>query len=220
MPTENFFAIFNHQIRIFYKNILQTSNCSFRKWHVQTTHGAFKDAMTYVSLFLAIRSGNLDLRLASIKSMAAIFTAFDHSTYQRVIIAAFGRCSCTANSNLRNVPPRCICCVSVSGRPWHSVTTDKSHEMLINKDCKTSIIHSLPDYVNRIAQHMSYSLQNELFPRKNNRKMSVHHFQLQLTHEQNRNAQVRALQEISVLLTLEENYKLFHLEKGQSCTTE
>ena len=44
--------------------------------------------------------------------------------------------------------------------------------MLIDKDCKTSIIHPLPDYINRIAQHMPYrskaieNLQNELFPRK------------------------------------------------------
>ena len=32
----------------------------------------------------------------------------------------------------------------------------ESHEMFINKDCKTSVIHPIPDYINRIAQHLQY----------------------------------------------------------------
>lgn len=42
--------------------------------------------------------------------------------------------------------------------------------MLINKDCKTSIIHPIPDYISRVAQHLPYrskaikNLQSELFP--------------------------------------------------------
>ena len=44
--------------------------------------------------------------------------------------------------------------------------------MLINKDCKTSIIHPQPDYINRIAQHIPYiskaikNLQLQLFPER------------------------------------------------------
>ena len=43
--------------------------------------------------------------------------------------------------------------VSIGERPWHSVGIDESHEMLINKDCKTSVVRPLPDYINRIACH-------------------------------------------------------------------
>ena len=37
----------------------------------------FKDCFAYVALYLAIQSGNWDLRMAAIKQMAALFIAFD-----------------------------------------------------------------------------------------------------------------------------------------------
>ena len=46
--------------------------------------------------------------------------------------------------------------VNISGRPWHAVALDESHEMLINKHCKTSITRPLPDYNSRIAKYMPY----------------------------------------------------------------
>ena len=41
--------------------------------------------MVFVGLFLSIRSGDWELRMASIKSMASVFTAFDHPIYQKLI---------------------------------------------------------------------------------------------------------------------------------------
>ena len=41
--------------------------------------------MAYVSLILSMRSGDWTLRMASVKSMAPIFTAFDHPVYQKLI---------------------------------------------------------------------------------------------------------------------------------------
>ena len=45
----------------------------------------FQDLMAYIGLFLAIRSGDWSLRVASIKQMAATFTAFDHHNYTKLI---------------------------------------------------------------------------------------------------------------------------------------
>ncbi len=60
--------------------------------------------------------------------------------------------------------------INISGRPWHSVAVDEAHEMLVNKDCKTSIVRPSPDYINRVAQYIPYRakcIQNmklQLFP--------------------------------------------------------
>lgn len=45
----------------------------------------FEDCFAYVSLYLAIRSGNWNLRMAAIKNMAALFTAFDRPHYSKLI---------------------------------------------------------------------------------------------------------------------------------------
>ena len=47
--------------------------------------GTVHNVVAYTGLFLAIQSGDWQLRMASMKSMAAVFTAFDHSTYQKPI---------------------------------------------------------------------------------------------------------------------------------------
>ena len=92
----------------------------------------FVDAMASVNLYLAIRSGNWCLRMSSIKTMAAIFTAFDHQTYQKLISNHI--------SDLLSLPPSISVMfqqgafvVNILGRPWHSVGVDEAHEMLINK---------------------------------------------------------------------------------------
>lgn len=43
------------------------------------------DCLPYVGLYIAMRSGNWNLRMCSIKKMAAHFTAYDRTTYQRLI---------------------------------------------------------------------------------------------------------------------------------------
>ena len=73
-------SIFYEQFKLFLQ--LKSQKCQSWKFWVQFV---FRDALAYVGLYLAIRSGDWSLRLASIKEMAAIFTAFDHQTYQKLI---------------------------------------------------------------------------------------------------------------------------------------
>ena len=89
------------------------------------------------------------------KTMAPVFTAFDHPTYQKLISNHI--------SDLLSLPQSVLLMfkqgafvVNICGRPWHSVGLDEAHEMLINKHCKMSITKPTPDYINRIAKYITY----------------------------------------------------------------
>ena len=45
----------------------------------------FQDCFTYIALYLVMRSGKWCLRMAAIKSMASLFTAFDWARYQKLV---------------------------------------------------------------------------------------------------------------------------------------
>ena len=137
----------------------------------------FVDAMAYVSLFFAIRSGDWHLRMSSVKSTAAVFTAFDHPTYQKLISNHL--------SDLLSLPRSVLLMfeqgafvVNITGRSWHSVGVDEAHEMLINKQCKMSITKPSPDYINRIASYLTYrtkalqQVKQQVFPETKKSQMN------------------------------------------------
>ena len=99
----------------------------------------FEDGLAYIGLFIAIRSGNRELRLASIKLMAPVCTAFDHQTYQKLIAQHLADL-CSFPNKVTNSFKQGGFVVSLSGTPWHSVAIDEAHEMKINKECKMSIV--------------------------------------------------------------------------------
>ncbi len=129
----------------------------------------FQDAMAYVGLFLGMRSGDWSLRMASMKQMAPLYTAFDHATYQKLIGRHIADILCMPPPVLTMFQQGAFV-VSVTGREWHSVGIDECHEMGINRACKTAIVRPNPDYINRIAKYIPYrtkSLENlkyQLFP--------------------------------------------------------
>ena len=108
---------------------------------------------------MAIRSENWHLRMASLKSMAPNFTAFDHPICQRVITHHI--------VDVLSMPAELIdyfekggFALSISGQTLHSVALDESHEMLINKHVKQCIVRPSPDLINRIAQYIPTRVKN------------------------------------------------------------
>ncbi len=187
LPQDNFQREFNQQLQALqksttnyydrFKAFIRTQSQRDDTWRFWVQF-VFQDAMAYVGLFLAIRSGDWDLRMGSMKSMAPIFTAFDHPVYQKLISTHVADVL-TMPTAVKTMFQQGAFVVSITGRPWHSVAIDESHEMLINKDCKTSIVRPLPDYINRIAHYMPYrskavqNLKNQIIPPKPDQKPSV-----------------------------------------------
>ena len=53
---------------------------TYKFWH----KFLFEDFLPYLSLYMSLRHRNWDMRMAGLKQMAALYTAFDHTTYQRL----------------------------------------------------------------------------------------------------------------------------------------
>ena len=109
----------------------------------------------YIALFCAVQSGNWHLRLGALKLMAPLFCAFDRPTYWRVIPQHLADCILlpTDTSSLFSEG---VFSISITGRPWHSVGIDESHEMLINKDCKLAVVHPTKEFVSRVSLYFPF----------------------------------------------------------------
>ena len=89
--------------------------------------------------------------------MAANFTAFDHQTYQELILNHTKGVLC--------MPPKLLdffekggFTVSLSGRQYHSVGIDEAHEMLINKHTKQAMVRPSKEYIDRMAKYIPHRM--------------------------------------------------------------
>ena len=129
-----------------FMNIHMKKEETFKCW------GQFvlQDCSAYVALYLAIYSGNWKLRMAAIKFMAALFTAFDRQKYQKLIPQHIVDLFIMPSDVLSNLESGGFT-ISLKGHPCHSVGVDEAHEMCINKDCREFITRPSADYINHTA---------------------------------------------------------------------
>ena len=109
-----------------------------------------QDCLAYIALFLAIRSGNWNLRIAAFKLMAPLFTEFDRPKYSKLIPHHF--------LGMHTIPDMVLAhlkrggfTVSILGRACHSIGVNEAHKMCINRECKEFIIRPSADYISRTA---------------------------------------------------------------------
>jgi hypothetical protein len=67
-----------------------------------------EDCLPYIGLYIAMRSGNWNLRMYSIKEMAPLFSAYDRITYQRLIPRLIAEL-------LKAPPPEILSCLQNGG---------------------------------------------------------------------------------------------------------
>ncbi len=121
-----------------------------------------------IGLILAIRSCDWYLRMACVKQMALVFTAFDHANYRKLISRHLADMLAVPQSVLTMFEQGAFV-VSITDRMWRAVAIDEDHEMLINKTCKIFIVRP-PDHISRIAHYLPCrtkaleNLSTHLFP--------------------------------------------------------
>ena len=110
------------------------------------------NGLSYIAFYIAVRSANWNLRLASLKLMAHVFRAMDRPTYGKLLPQHIEDC-------LHDIKAKLIAggfTMSFTGRAWHSVGLDEAHEMLINKECKTAVVSPNKEFVRRMALYFPF----------------------------------------------------------------
>ena len=151
-----------------FSGYVQEQRAADETWHLWSNF-VLKDCFGYVGLFLGIRTSDWDLRLSSLKNMAALFSAYDRPCYQKLIPDHL--------AELQSYPAEVIDCfraggftVKVKGGIGHAVALDEAHEMCINRDLKMAVARPTLPYLKKTAHFFSYrikahkQLMHQLFP--------------------------------------------------------
>ena len=88
--------------------------------------------LAYVGLYLAIRGGMWTLRVASLKEMYPLFTAFDRLNYMKILPQYLSEIMCLPDSITECFEKGGFVC-NIRGTKMHAVALDEAHGMLVKK---------------------------------------------------------------------------------------
>ena len=116
------------------------------------TKFVFRDMLSYLSLYVSMRGGLWKLRMGGIKTLAPLFAAFDRPHYQKLLPNHLRDLAKMPTDVISFFKSGSFVC-SLTGGHMHSVALDEAHEMLINKDLKTTIVRPTKEYLDRMLYY-------------------------------------------------------------------
>ena len=109
----------------------------------------------YMAYYFSIRSGNWNLRMASLPKLGEMFFAYAHIKYEELICQHINDMF-MAPSELLSHFKKGEWTVSISGTPYRNVGIDENHEMGINKSLKEFTTHASEYRTINLASFMAY----------------------------------------------------------------
>ena len=103
-----------------------------------------------------------NLRLFAIKQIAPLFAAFDRPHYQKLLPTHLHEVLTMSQESFEDSSFVC----SINGSSMHSVPLDEAHEMLVNKDLKTTVVRPTKEYIDRIIYYISGGAKAASTPRQ------------------------------------------------------
>ena len=136
-----------------------------------------EDCFSYIQLWIAIRTGDWNMRQVALKKMAPLFHAFDRQNYSKLIPIHL--------SHMHGLPDYILdhfknggFVSSIRGVNFSSLGFDEAHEMLINKDCKTTLSRGLPKNMDQITGTIEFQAKLvDNFEQQTSFHSSIRHLQ-------------------------------------------
>ena len=126
---------------------------TWKFWH----QFVLKDCLHYLALFTAIRCRNWNLRVSALKCLAPVFEAYDRTTYQQLIPNHLADIQSFPESILKQFQSGAFA-VSFQPSKGHGVAFDEAHEMAINKDMKSAVVHASKAYLQKTSMYLRFRI--------------------------------------------------------------
>ena len=109
----------------------------------------------YIGLYLAVRSGNWELRNSSLKLLAEMFFAYSRDKYEVLVVNSLAD-SITYPKEIIDHFLNGEWTVSVKGKPFHNQAMDEAHETIINRKLKQITTRPSHFRMVNLADFMAY----------------------------------------------------------------